>query len=341
MLQRRRRGHLRLRPARRVVRVDQATTTSPTSSPAPKGLTSAYAPDGRRCCSPTASPSALLAQRPHVPARRRRSAAIRSPPRVALKNLEIMEREDVIGNVRRNAGLPRGRAARADGSGTRSSATCAARATSGRSSWSRTAPRRRASRYEECDVAAARLPLARAARGGPDLPRRRPRRPGHPGLAAADLHARAHRRGGRDLRRRAAPRDGAHAAAEPWADRAHRRATSRALDRPRARAGRGGAGAEREVRWVASAELVDPTPFLERRRAAADDRPRARRRRRRAGPVRRAARRRAAWPGSASASGSATPSCRRRWSRSGRAARPAGASPCRTRRRSWPSPRPR
>ena len=33
-----------------------------------------------------------------------RSAATRSPPRVALKNIEIMEREDVIENVRANEG---------------------------------------------------------------------------------------------------------------------------------------------------------------------------------------------------------------------------------------------
>ena len=72
----------------------------------------------------------------------------------------------------------------------------------------------------------------------------------------------------------------------------------------------GAGGLEREVRWVASAELARPDAVPGGRRAAADDRARARRRGAGAGRLRRAARGARASPAWASGSGCATRSCR-------------------------------
>ena len=120
---------------------------------------------------------------------------------IALKNIEIMKRERIVEHVARAAGRVPGDARAA----------------------ARPADRRRPARHrlllrararqgqgDARDVlgrgvraAAARLPVAAALRGRPDLPRRRPRRPGDPDLAAA------HRRPGRVRRDRRHPRHGA------------------------------------------------------------------------------------------------------------------------------------
>ena len=124
---------------------------------------------------------------------------------VALKNLEIMEREDVLGNVQRNEGYFHdqlvGLMDRHEiigdvrGAGyfksielvkdkdTRETFTC-----------------------EECNVLLRGFLSPALFKRGPDLPRRRPRRPGDPALAAADLHARAHRRGDRRSSTTCSPR---------------------------------------------------------------------------------------------------------------------------------------
>ena len=73
-------------------------------------------------------------------ARHPRTAATPLSCAVALKNLEVMEREDVVGNVKSQRALPRG-GARQKKLGERSSATSAAPATSCRSSYG--APTRR------------------------------------------------------------------------------------------------------------------------------------------------------------------------------------------------------
>ena len=71
---------------------------------------------------------------------------------VALANLDIFEREDLCGHVLREGGrVPRD--ARERCATSRSSATCAAPATSTRSSWSRTRrPRRRFTDEESEDL---------------------------------------------------------------------------------------------------------------------------------------------------------------------------------------------
>ena len=74
----------------------------------------------------------------------------------------------------------------------RSSATCAAPATSSRSSSYRTS--QTPSSTTRGGGAAARLPLTPPVRRGPDLPRRRPGRPGRPALAAAHRRRRRVRR---------------------------------------------------------------------------------------------------------------------------------------------------
>ena len=69
---------------------------------------------------------------------------------IALANLDIFEREDLCGHVLRQGGrVPRD--ARRACATCRSSATCAAPATSTRSSWSRTRTPRRASSDEESE----------------------------------------------------------------------------------------------------------------------------------------------------------------------------------------------
>ena len=105
---------------------------------------------------------------------------------VALKNIEIMEREGVIDNVRANQGYLedalRGLMARHEIVGDVRGAGYF---------WAMELVKDRATREtftaEECDVLLRDFLSPRAARGGPDLPPGRPRRPGHPDLAAADL----------------------------------------------------------------------------------------------------------------------------------------------------------
>ena len=123
---------------------------------------------------------------------------------VALRNIEIMEREDVLGNVRRNEGYFHEQLVATPGAATRSSATCAAPATSSRSSSSRTRRRARAFSAEECDVLLRGFLSEALFAGGPDLPRGRPRRPRDPALAAADRRTGRDRRGDRGARRGAA-----------------------------------------------------------------------------------------------------------------------------------------
>ena len=120
---------------------------------------------------------------------------------VALANLDVFEKEDLLGNVRANeAGfratleklndLPIVGDVRGDGyfygiEMVKDKAT------------------RRDVQRRRVRAAAPRLPVARAVRRRPDLPRRRPRRPGDPALAAADLHPGALRRDRADPAQRA------------------------------------------------------------------------------------------------------------------------------------------
>ena len=141
-----------------------------------------------------------------------RSAATRSAARSALANLDVFETR---GHPRPRP-RPRGRASASASRGcatSRSSATCAARATSSRSSWSRTRRRRRRSPTSESRGAAPRLPLAPALRAGLDLPRRRPRRPRRPALPAAHRGRRGVRRDRVDAAHGASPRRGSSSAA--------------------------------------------------------------------------------------------------------------------------------
>ena len=78
---------------------------------------------------------------------------------------------------------------------------------------------------EECDVLLRGFLSRRALRARADLPRRRSRRPGDPALAAADRDARAHRRGDRRARR------GAAAGRETHANRLTRRLLTFDLER--------------------------------------------------------------------------------------------------------------
>ena len=111
---------------------------------------------------------------------------------VALANLDVFERDNLLGNVRANeARLPRH---------PRQAHRPADRRQHPRR---RLLLRHRAGQGQEhqgdvqrrrVGAAAARLPVARAVRRRPGLPRRRPRRPGDPARAAADLHPGALRR---------------------------------------------------------------------------------------------------------------------------------------------------
>ena len=120
---------------------------------------------------------------------------------IALKNIEIMKREQIMERVLGHAGrVPR-------------HARAAARPADRRGRARHRLLLRARADEEHGDArvvlergvrdAPARLPLARALRGRPDLPRRRPRRPGDPDLAAARRRAGRVRRDGRDPRRRA------------------------------------------------------------------------------------------------------------------------------------------
>ena len=131
---------------------------------------------------------------------------------VALANLDIFEREGINDHVKDDgAGLPRdaGEAATT----CRSSATCAARASSTASNWSRTRPPRRPSTTSRERLLRGFLTTG-AVRGRPVLPRRRPRRPGRAAGSAADQRPGGVRRDRRDPARRADP--GLGSPADPW-----------------------------------------------------------------------------------------------------------------------------
>ena len=119
---------------------------------------------------------------------------------VALANLDIFEREDLLGNVLRNENAFRQTLEKLWTC--RSSATSAVTATSTASSWSRTR-HQGAVRRRRVGADPARLRLRSAVRERPVLPRRRPRRPGGPGRPAADLRAGGVRRDGADAAVRA------------------------------------------------------------------------------------------------------------------------------------------
>ena len=122
---------------------------------------------------------------------------------VALANLDVFEKEDLLGHVRANEAafratleklhdLPIVGDVRGDGyfygiELVKDKATQA------------DVHRRRVR------AAAARLPVPRPVRRRPDLPGRRPRRSGHPAFPAADLHPGAFRRDGADPAQRADP----------------------------------------------------------------------------------------------------------------------------------------
>ena len=111
---------------------------------------------------------------------------------VALANLDVFERDNLLGNVRANE------------DGFRASLDKLTRPADRRQRQGRRVllrHRARQGQEHQGDVrrrrvgaAAARLPVARAVRRRPRLPRRRPRRPGDPARPAADLHPGALRR---------------------------------------------------------------------------------------------------------------------------------------------------
>ena len=165
-----------------------------------KGLSSSYAAIGAVLVADSVSTRSPA--RPRCTRTASRSAAIPSRARVALKNLEIMQREQIVeGVAEHEEPLPR-------------AAGDAARSRHRRRPARRGLPvgaRAREGQGDARDVlgrgvrdAAARIPLAAALRARADLPRRRPRRPGGPDLAAA-------RRGPAGVRRdRGNSRRGAH-----------------------------------------------------------------------------------------------------------------------------------
>ena len=108
---------------------------------------------------------------------------------IALANIDAMENERVIENVRNNESVFRSMLESlrdipivGDIRGT---------GTSTRSSWSRTRTPRRIGQRGRVGDAASRLPVGRALPSRLDLPRRRSRRPGDPAVAAADRGAEA------------------------------------------------------------------------------------------------------------------------------------------------------
>ena len=221
-----------------------------------KGLTSSYAPMGAviasdRVFAPFADGTAL------VRARASPSAGTRSPPRSRWPTSTCSSTRASSSTCARNEGAFR-RDARRRCATSRSSATCAAWATSGRSSWSRTATTKATFTEEECDWLLRDFLSRRAVPARADLPRRRPRRPGDPALAAADRRARSSSRRSRRCcgrrsrrrRRRLRPR------AEP---RAHRSATSSSDLDIRLVAGEEGAGP------AASAGCTSPSSPTRRR----------------------------------------------------------------------------
>ena len=121
---------------------------------------------------------------------------------VALANLDVFEKEDLLGNVRAHEGaVPRhpGEAERPADRRRHPRRRLLLRHRAGQGQGHPGDVQRRRVR-----AAAARLPVARAVRRRADLPGRRPRRPGHPALPAADLRPGALRRD------RADPARGAH-----------------------------------------------------------------------------------------------------------------------------------
>ena len=193
----RRRGHHRLRARRRVVRRRTATAACRTWSRVAKGLTAAYAPMG----------AVIVAERVAAPLYEADRTLLHGITfaghplcaAIALQGIEIFERDGVLENVRALDGAPGGAAARSCAS-CRSSATCAAPASSGRSRWSRTPTARRSRPRTSGGSCKGFLPGA-LARGGADRPRRRPR-----GRGAADRAAAGRRRRGAGRDRRAASR---------------------------------------------------------------------------------------------------------------------------------------
>ena len=120
---------------------------------------------------------------------------------VALKNLEVMEREDVLGNVRRNEDYFRELLDKLGekpivgdvrGAGYFMSLELV-----------KDKETKQTFNDEESEYLLRGFLSGRLLRGGPDLPRRRPRRPGHPAVAAADRDARGPRPHPRDPRHRA------------------------------------------------------------------------------------------------------------------------------------------
>ena len=173
---------------------ENATATSPTSSPRAKGLTSGYAPLGAmiasdRLIEPFLQDTNMFAH----------GVTFGGHPvscAVALANLDVFAREDLVGHVRANADAFRSTLEKLLRPADR-----------------RRRPRRRLLlrhragqgqghpgdvRRGRVRAAAARLPLPGAVRGRPLLPGRRPWRPGHPAGPAADRRAGRVRRDGAD-----------------------------------------------------------------------------------------------------------------------------------------------
>ena len=124
---------------------------------------------------------------------------------IALKNIEIMKREGIIEHVRATAGRRSAPSSRRC-STSRSSATCAAPASSTRIELVKDKRDEGDVRRRRVRVAAARLPLAGPVRGRADLPAGRSRRPGRPDLAAARRGRGGDGRDRRDPRRRCSAR---------------------------------------------------------------------------------------------------------------------------------------
>ena len=194
-----RRGDLRVRPARLLLRLPAVRATSRTSSPSPRASTSGYSPLGGMMVS-----DALMEPFDAGTATFLHGVTFAGHPvscAVALANLDIFEKEDLLGNVRANEAAFRATLEKlydlpivgdVRGAGyfygiemVKDKAT--------RETFTRRGVR----------AAAARLPVPGAVRRRAGLPGRRPRRPGHPAGPAAHLRPGALRRDRADPARRA------------------------------------------------------------------------------------------------------------------------------------------